>query len=305
MSDDLSPLEDGIDRFVHLIESSPASGGSAYICSIIGQALSHQRIYNGFNELLALSAIQMVCKENPAVQNTLELFAYGTIEDYVSRAESSFYLELNPVQLSKLRRLSVVTLVRNMSLPPNSCGNPQSPTFRSSTISYAVLSRHLHLDVSNDTGRAKYRELERFLTECIYNRILTGGHHKLDQKRMCLHVLPHPNAESYALTRDFNLANIDQMAEQLQFLISHSNSVVQTLKGLMLDSQSQRVRQESMWAAVEQKLHEDDCKQNPEDAAASSGSAFAEFSIGGRRDSRRSKRRYPGAFLGVGGANRS
>jgi hypothetical protein len=40
--------------------------------------------------------------------NTLELFAYGTYNDYITTRDQ--YLELNPTQINHLKKLSLVSL---------------------------------------------------------------------------------------------------------------------------------------------------------------------------------------------------
>jgi hypothetical protein len=353
--DDLSPLDDGMDKYFDLIDSSSAGGGDAYIYSQIEQALSHNRIYNGFADILASSAAQVALNKDEAkatsIKHTLELFAFGTIDDYVmtrynNTEDRNYYLELTEKQISKLRRLSVVSLVRKLSLgrasegqtSPKTVANKKNPSeCRTSIIPYAALLRDLHLDFSVGGSGAvaattvdannkfyKYGALEELLTECIYNRLLTGGHsHKLDQRRKCLHLLPHPNVhlgESLGLTRDVNVAagagDIDRMAEQLKHLIQQSGSVITTLEGIAAQSKQQRDCQQMVWTAVHKTLEEgdDDKHKNNssvgEDVSSALGMDFASGGDGAggggggnsRRDnSRRSKRRHPGAFLGVGG----
>ena len=91
--------------------------------ALIQQVLSHSKIFY-FGELLAVPSIQGVGvprsffspliylqlkeTENASAVKTLELFAYGTYQDYVQ--DQGSFLELPPNQLNKLKQLSLVSL---------------------------------------------------------------------------------------------------------------------------------------------------------------------------------------------------
>jgi hypothetical protein len=51
--------------------------------------------------------VQLKETENASAVKTLELFAYGTFQDYLN--EPASFLELSPNQLNKLKQLSLIS----------------------------------------------------------------------------------------------------------------------------------------------------------------------------------------------------
>ena len=83
---------------------------------------------------------------------TLELFAYGTLEDY--KGSPGSYLDLKPPQL---RKLELITIAEKAS--------------QKSVLPYSELMAVL--------GRQEVRQLEDKIIDCMYNGLLKG---KLNQK---------------------------------------------------------------------------------------------------------------------------
>mmetsp|Transcript_36891 Transcript_36891/g.93121 ORF Transcript_36891/g.93121 Transcript_36891/m.93121 type:complete len:280 (-) Transcript_36891:244-1083(-) len=127
------------------------------IVDLITKATSEPGLF-GFGELLAVPSVQEIKSgEHAAHFNLLQLFAYGTCEDYKGSAGS--LPPLNPQQQLKLKQLTVVSLALKVKV-----------------ISYAQLQAVL--------GIPTVRELEDFIiTECCYTSVIKG---KLDQRASCL-----------------------------------------------------------------------------------------------------------------------
>eukprot|EP01031_Cornospumella_fuschlensis_P038294 gene38294-46534_t len=128
-------------------------------CAIlVQQVINHRKIFV-FGELLNMPSIQSLAdSEFQREFATLNLFAYGTYQDYLSNPSS--YIELSDGQLNKLRQLSVLSLVAERQ-----------------GVSYQELMDAL--------GLSSVSSLEDLLISCIYANLLSG---KLDQMRRTLWV---------------------------------------------------------------------------------------------------------------------
>jgi len=112
-----------------------------------------------FGELLDLPAVkQLKDTEYSGYLKLLELFAYGTFQDY--QRECGSYPALNEAMTKKLRFLTMATLAS-----------------RSRSLRYPELLSEL--------GLSTRRELEDLIIEAMYARIVTG---KLDQRTASLEV---------------------------------------------------------------------------------------------------------------------
>ncbi|KAJ1550375.1 hypothetical protein HK096_007261, partial [Nowakowskiella sp. JEL0078] len=147
-----------------LLLAKSARGAAA--AKLINDAIAAPGIYV-FSELLEIPSISEL-QNNPQYSSShqlLSLFAYGTYQDY--KANISSLPPLNPVQLQKLKHLSIVSL-----------------SGESKILKYDHLLSEL--DIPN------VRELEDLIIDAIYHDIIKG---KLDQKKKCLDV-------EYAMGRD-------------------------------------------------------------------------------------------------------
>ena len=195
-----------IQNFINLLQSSQNNGSTN---GIIQKALSAADLYTGFAELRSLPAVQQLGNSQQAVLNTLDLFSYGTYNDYESASEGT-YMTLTDAQLLKLKALTAVTVVnrscegKNKNIVDHDQGDAparsstrrrhnrhseeekNSPTMNSNSpnvIPYAILRSELGFDDNNDAGAI--RQLEDLLIHCIYKNLLPLGS-KLDQKNMCI-----------------------------------------------------------------------------------------------------------------------
>ena len=89
----------------------------------------------------------------------MRLFAYSNFREY--KKSSTKYLELKPLQLKKLKMISIV-----------------DATHKSKVLEYQDLMQQL------DIG--SLRELEDLIIDCIYNELVEG---KLDQLNQKFHVV--------------------------------------------------------------------------------------------------------------------
>ena len=131
------------------------------IAFIISDVLERPTVMH-FAEILALDNVRAL-KDTPhggAVYEALELFAFGTFQDYLSRGSS--VPKLTAQQEIKLKQLTVCS----------ACGDART------SLSYDTLS--------NELGITSVRELEDFLIDqCLFTGVVRG---KLDPKNKCFHV---------------------------------------------------------------------------------------------------------------------
>jgi COP9 signalosome complex subunit 7 len=135
---------DALDGFVVLAKQSQGS----QCVMIIKQVLKHPNIYV-FGELLSQPHIAELANNTEHKQwlELLQLFAYGTYSAYRQRQQSSSTTnklpDLSPVELNKLKQLSIVDL--------------------------AATNKVLYYkDLMNNLEVSSVRELEDLIIECIY-----------------------------------------------------------------------------------------------------------------------------------------
>ena len=147
------------------------------VAFIVNDVLERPTVMH-FAEILALDNVQAL-KGTPhggAVYDALEIFAFGTFQDYQSRG--STVPPLTTKQENKLKQLTVCS----------ACGDTRT------SLSYDKLS--------NELGISSIRELEDFLIDqCLFTGTVRG---KLDPKNKCFHV--HGAAD-----RDVPLSQLDDI----------------------------------------------------------------------------------------------
>ena len=158
--------------------------GEALI-GLIDQALEDPNLFL-FGEIIALPGFSQLPSD---VVRTVELFAYGTLQDH----DPSRDAPLSAARHQKLRKLSVISLI---SASPNDI------------VTYEQIAGAVLLP----TGR----ELEDLLIDCIYDGIIVG---KLDPERQVLRV-------KSAIPRDVNPAkDIALLIERLTSWSSEAKSI--------------------------------------------------------------------------------
>jgi len=265
---------DPMDRFILLCKN--ANDKPYEIRAVIHQALSHDTVYNGFAELLALPSVQKLKKtgnnnnsdHEPSLR-TLELFAYGTYLDFIQAKEDT-YLPLTSKQIHKLKKLSIISLVQRSTnpVPIDNDANESDSMGRSNTVPYASLLHEL--------GMNDRRELEDLLIECIYANIISG---KLDQQKNCFLLSPTGTGMfCNMVSRDVKLdVDLPTMISRLEAWESQSLSVLNALKQSGLHSASGRQKVEEEWSKVEEKISE----MNMKGDRGSGGGVAALASAGG------------------------
>ncbi|EJT49928.1 hypothetical protein A1Q1_00941 [Trichosporon asahii var. asahii CBS 2479] len=124
-----------------LLLARSAKGAAA--AKVVENATAANGVYT-FNALMDVPNV----KESSDLQkhwNLLQLFAYGTLKDYISSPDS--YPPLSPQQVAKLKHLTLVSLALE----------------------------HRTLDLRTT------RELENMIIDCIYSNLLTGKMHHHEQ----------------------------------------------------------------------------------------------------------------------------
>ncbi|KAK9722099.1 hypothetical protein K7432_002946 [Basidiobolus ranarum] len=122
----------------------------------------------------------------------LELFSYGTYQDYKERASS--LPELTQPQIRKLKSLSIVTLASEKHV-----------------LEYSNLLHYL--DISN------VRELEDLMIDAMYKGLIKA---KLDQKKSQVEI-------EYTIGRDLRPGQLDQMLKRLNSWSSTSLNILNTI----------------------------------------------------------------------------
>jgi len=202
-----------LEQFVLLAKG--AKGAAA--AELIKQALDAPGVYV-FGELLDTSNIKELSEGQFAPHyNLLNLFAYGIYRDF---KESSGNLpELSPVQVKKLRHLTIVSLAT-----------------KTKCIPYSVLLQEL--DMKN------LRELEDLIIEAIYADVIRG---KLDQKNQQLEV-------DYAIGRDIQPEAVTEIVSVLQEWCTSCETVLKGIENQISKANSHRETQNKIKQQVEQEV---------------------------------------------------
>ncbi|ODN00709.1 COP9 signalosome complex subunit 7a [Orchesella cincta] len=144
-----------MEQFVLLAKS--AKGAAA--AELVKQALETPGVYV-FSELLDMQSIKDLASDHKQHWELLNLFAFGTLKDYVEKRAQNLVPDLSIGQRKKLQYLTIVTLSE-----------------REKCIPYQTLQNEL--DIAN------VRQLEDLIIEAIYAEIIQG---KLDQSRGFLEI---------------------------------------------------------------------------------------------------------------------
>ena len=196
---------------------------------LINQVLSQPKIYAGFADLLHMPHISTLLSTNTsdvAFLHTLELFAYGVYDDYLSKQsqESGYYLSLTDVQLLKLKQLTIVTII-------SSSAHTTKPY-----IPYQTLYDKLHI--------TSIRELEDLLMECIYSNIIVG---KCDQRTMCF------ISTGSTISRDIKLEYVNGYINKLKVWKNNTKSLLDILEHTCNNASHNRMIEDEFWNRVDTK----------------------------------------------------
>lgn len=252
-------------QFLELVEQSNPST----LRAIVLKVLSHPQIFCGFDRL---KSIVKPNNEDSQLLETLDLFSYGTYQDYSNNKDK--YLSLNEQQLSKLRQLTILTSVQEV------CKNGVS------VLSYGSLGEALSINTDNRRG------IEQIIISCLYARILNG---KLCQKSQQFKISAPP-----CCSRDVMPSQIPDILTTLESLrdrLESSNDHLETAQNFVRCCVQ---RDEAHWKNVKEQAKQ--AQSQAPNAATGSGTSYvgnalsagwsADQGIAGRRSSasRQSKR---------------
>ena len=261
--------EDPIDQFLEMCETKhPESLKIA-----IQRALSHPRVFAGFSELLAMPNIQALAdsKENVSLCKTLELYAYGSMSEYVN-ATPGTYIKLTSSQELKLKQLSVVSLVQSQD--PITGRRPAKISYAElqSVVSGTASSSSLEdckqsceeMEESSLEQKRANRALEDLLISCFYSNLITG---KLDQHNQMLLIKPRSTttsagkaqslSQSSFISRDVSPSSIPMMIQQLEQWRNKSKQLTSIqLEQALKNKQTLQNEEAKKWKEVEEKIEE-------------------------------------------------
>lgn len=180
-------MEGKVEQFMLLAKNAK---GLALV-DLVTRATAEPGLFT-FGEILSLPAVQQLQDDQRVAANDLlELFAYGTWEDYRA-SPAGKYPVLSEAQAHKLKLLSVVSAADGVR-----------------TLAYDDLLRRLELP--------SVRALEDLLiADCLYGGLLRG---KLDQLNKCLLV-------EGAFCRDVRPDQVSEVAGALGEWLDAANSVL-------------------------------------------------------------------------------
>ncbi|GAA5974774.1 hypothetical protein JCM11641_007260 [Rhodosporidiobolus odoratus] len=241
-------LNPKLEPFVLLAKSARGSGAAA----LVSQAVSAQGVYV-FSELLQQSSIKDLEKseQHQAQYRLLELFAYGTWQDYVAKRDD--YPTLTSEQETKLKQLTILSLAtKSRSIPYSTLLHtlslPDIPTLEDLLISAfysAVLTGRLDqkaelLEVLSATGR-DVRPLPTPTTPALTAPVaIGGGETENENESMQLDAPPTSSASTAtaALSVSDLTASLTSFAARLSTLLSSLDQHITTLRAAQLNTLS-------------------------------------------------------------------
>jgi len=181
---------------------------------VIQQVLSNKKIFV-FGELLALPSVATLDgSEHMKSFKTLELFAYGTWAEYRDSGgvNSQLYIELNEVQIMKLKQLTIVSLAEQNKI-----------------IAYSTLLKELDI--------ISVRALEDLIIDTIYGGLISG---KIDQQEGIFRV-------KNTIGRDVRAEKLTDMIAKMESWSDRCKSIL-----ISLDKSSSHIRIEREAGKAEQ-----------------------------------------------------
>lgn len=185
-----------MDQVLGLYHTAEKNLSPVIAVDVIQRALSQEKLYS-FGELYEKLSVKVnETKELGEDANvrawmkTLEIFTYGTWSDYIGMGEGVSLLD--DKQTKKLKQLSLASL--------------------------AAESKQLKYDVIGQQLQIEKPDLEAFLVDSIYDRVVVG---KLDTKRQLLEV-------THMVGRDVNSRRLDEMEAILNQWVSRTEDILET-----------------------------------------------------------------------------
>jgi len=199
----VSEITDG-HHLTGFVEAFSKMEGKA-LAAQIATVLSHPSIFV-FGELLALNNVKKLADapETKPAFDQLEMFAYGTFDQYQARTDLP---KLSEKQERKLKQLTLVSLAS-----------------KSRTLSYGDLSSVLQMST--------VRELEDLIIESVYLGLLSG---KLNQAQKVFEV-------AEVSGRDVRVSDIQSMLATLTSWQSSSANVMENIHARIVAADEDRSR---------------------------------------------------------------
>ncbi|KAI9725661.1 MAG: hypothetical protein M1828_002946 [Chrysothrix sp. TS-e1954] len=202
-----------LEPFIALSKSATSPRAAS---DLITQATSAPGTYC-FAELLQTPNIQSLRdnREHASHLRLLELFAWGTYGDYL--ASKKDLPPLNPAQTTKLRLLSLLTLIPS-PLTTNSTTTTKTTTSTNQNLTYAHLQRSLDLPTPS--------ALESLVTTALTSSLLTGHIDPLHQRLSITSVaplrdLPPHSVPTISRTLSEWQGRCDSMLSELNARVAH------------------------------------------------------------------------------------
>jgi len=234
------------------------------VVRVINQALNHPNVFV-FGEFFDIPAVQQLEKTEPNSYELLKIFAYGTLSDHKAK---KFPNQLSEQQLTKLRKLTVISLSSDKKIIP-----------------YSELLQQL--------GLSNQRELDDLLIDCLYSGLIKG---KLDHKRNALEV-------EHSIGRDLRPGQIDEVQSILTEWLEHSDHLLKTINEKIAHAHTVQERNkvhkhdldqriEHMKALIKTAMDSDMATEG----AAGSGADFDDSRRKGRKTGKKGKGNFISSF---------
>lgn len=164
--------------------------------AVVMKALADSDIFAGYDQL-------KMSVDDEKLKSTLDLFSYGTVSDY--QATPDKYLGLNEAQVSKLRQLTVLSLVQA------ACQQRQK------VVPYAVIQQSLQMATTSGQQDPKQpiRDTEQILSQLLAACVISG---KLSQKQQAFLLIHTAGSSLVVRPRDVNPAELPNMILALERL---------------------------------------------------------------------------------------
>lgn len=169
----LMNTEEALQPMLQLAKES-ANSTVGMIRTIVLKVLSDPKIFAGFDEIKQILQPKLSSSgaEGEPILRTLDLFSYGTYQDYKKGASSGPYLPLTDSQLLKLRQLTILTSVQQACSIPESLGKGARG---GCVVPYQTLAQELGFtEDGNVVDESVVRKVEDVVLSCIYARVLAG-----------------------------------------------------------------------------------------------------------------------------------
>jgi len=183
-----------IEAFILLAKNARGAAAS----QLVSQATEAPGMYV-FGELAEVPGIKQLEQDSPKDWNLLQLFSFGTFQDYISN--KSELPELNEKQILKLRHLTMASLASETK-----------------HVKYTTLQEQLQIE--------NLRELEDLIIEAIYSGIIKA---KLDQIENQLEI-------EYVMGRDIKAGALDSMIDILTDWCSNCEDALSSLETQIIRS---------------------------------------------------------------------